>query len=176
MKIAPDNQKFQDEGQYLHEFADKFLIVCPKCAEQAEVLLAENVAFNPANHLFLSRKLICSNCGYNRKKASPKGGTSILFSNVKDAGGYVVIGGAFDWYFQEPLWLQIECSGKTLWAYNAAHLEFIETYVAAKLRRRIPNKNSSLASRLPQWMKSAKNRDEILKAIGKLKTKAETRV
>ncbi len=84
---------------------------------------------------------------------------------------FLVIGGNFDWYFQEPLWLQTECCGETLWAYNEKHLEFIENYVAAKLRARIPNQNRSLASRLPKWIKSAKNRDEILKAIGKLKEK-----
>ena len=133
MNIAPDNQRFQDEGQYLHEFADKFLIVCPRCANRAEVLLAENMTFNPANHLFLPRKLTCSNCGYNQRWQSKT----------------VFAGSPFDWYFKQSLWLQIACCGETLWAYNTAHLELIENYVAAKLRRRIPNKNSSLASRLP---------------------------
>lgn len=76
-----------------------------------------------------------------------------------------------DWYFRLPLWLQIECCGETLWAYNEKHLEFIERYVAAKLRVRTPNTNKSLASRLPQWIKSAKNRNEVLRACEKLKAK-----
>lgn len=42
-------------------------------------------------------------------------------------------------------------------------------YVEAELRERIPNINKSVASRLPQWIKSAKNRDEILKCIRKLR-------
>jgi hypothetical protein len=83
----------------------------------------------------------------------------------------ISIGGNFDWYFGLPLWLQISCCRETLWAYNYKHLEFIENYVSANLRERTPNLNKSVASRLPKWIKSAKNRDEILKAIKKLKSK-----
>ena len=171
MKRELDSKRFQEEYKYIHEFADKFLIACPKCSRQAEVVLAENIDFSPSNHLFLSRKLICSNCGYNKREESPKGIAQTLFSTRKDISSYVVIGGNFDWYFQESLWLQTECCSETLWFYNKTHLEFIENYVEAKLRERTPNENSSLASRLPKWIKSAKNREEILKAIGKLKDK-----
>ena len=171
MKNEQDSKRFQEENKYIHEFADKFLVACPKCSGRAEVVLAENIDFNPSNHLFLSRKIICSNCGYSKRKESSSGITQTLFSTQKDTSSYVVIGGNFDWYFQESLWLQVECCGETLWAYNKAHLEFIENYVAATLRTRAPNINKSLASRFPQWIKSAKNRDEILKAISKLKEK-----
>jgi hypothetical protein len=106
--------------------------------------------------LFAPRKLVCFSCTYRREWI----------------GGQVSIGGNFDWYFRLPLWLQIECcGGETLWAYDKKHLNFIENYVAARLRERKPNVNKSLASRLPQWIKSAKNREEILRAIGKLKEK-----
>lgn len=170
MNIEQENKRFRDKNKYIHEFAGEFLIVCPQCAKRAEVVLAENIDFNPSNHLFIQRKLICSNCGYSKRK-NHKGVASILFSTQKDVSSYVVIGGNFDWYFQQSLWLQGECCGETLWAYNEKHLKFIENYVSAKLRERFPNKNSSLASRLPQWIKSAKNRDEILKTIAKLKEK-----
>ena len=36
-------------------------------------------------------------------------------------------------------------------------------------RERIPNINKSLASRLPQWIKSSKNRVEVLKGITRLR-------
>jgi hypothetical protein len=74
---------------------------------------------------------------------------------------------------QLPLWLQTDCCGHTLWSYNDKHLSFIEAYVSAELRERSADEygwsNRSLASRLPQWIKSGKHRDQILKAISKMK-------
>ncbi|MES9684307.1 hypothetical protein CN514_20380 [Bacillus sp. AFS001701] len=72
---------------------------------------------------------------------------------------------------EESLWLQTHCCGKTLWAYNEEHLDFLENYVSASLRERVPNINKSIASRLPNWIKSARNRDEVLKGINKLRKK-----
>ncbi len=161
-------EQFFDKGEGIYDFGDEFLIVCPRCASMAKVLPLGNFG------MLSRRKLICSNCGYckptNMMKNSGRT-ASIEFSNQKNTKSYIVIGGAFDWYFREPLWLQTECCSEMLWAYNKAHLEFIENYVAAKLRARTPNVNKSLASCLPQWIKSAKNRDEILKAINKLRDK-----
>ena len=37
------------------------------------------------------------------------------------------------------------------------------------LRERIPNQNGSMPSRLPQWIKDAKNRDRLLKCIARLR-------
>lgn len=70
-----------------------------------------------------------------------------------------------DCYFGHPLWLQTPCCGETLWAYNQPHLEFLKAYVRATLRHRQPNHNQSLASRLPRWIKLAKHRDEVLRAL-----------
>lgn len=66
-------------------------------------------------------------------------------------------------------YLKINCCNNTLWAINLQHLDFIEDYVSAKIRTRTPNINKSLASRLPQWVKNYKNRDQILKCIKKLR-------
>jgi hypothetical protein len=75
-----------------------------------------------------------------------------------------------------PLWLQAPCCGHVLWAYNARHLQFIRDYVRSGLRerRRSPKtgwSNRRLASRLPQWMVLARNREATLKAIIKLDVK-----
>ena len=161
-------EQFFDKSESIYEFSDEFLIVCPKCVLMAKVLPVDN------SEILGARKLICSNCGYSKPtniSKSSGGIASIEFSRERNTQSYIVIGGAFDWYFRELLWLQIECCGETLWAYNEKHLSFIENYVAAKIRARTPNTNKSVASRLPQWIKSAKNRDEILKAIGKLREK-----
>lgn len=79
--------------------------------------------------------------------------------------------GPVDPIFGLDLWLREPVKGEVLWAYNRDHLTFIKHYVSADLRERIPNRNSTLASRLPTWVKSAKNRDAILAAVGKLEAR-----
>ena len=119
-------EKFFDAGKYINHFADEFLVVCPICEKQAKVIFAEAGQFNPANHLFVSRKLVCLHCGHSK--------TRTLTTRCSAKEGLInslVIDGNFDWYFGLPLWLEIECCGKTLWAYNEKHLDFIENYVSA---------------------------------------------
>jgi hypothetical protein len=71
-----------------------------------------------------------------------------------------------------PLWLAVPFRGHVLWAINADHLTFMENYVAASLRETGPG-NSRLASRLPAWIKSAKNRDDILRSLALLRAKLD---
>jgi hypothetical protein len=73
-----------------------------------------------------------------------------------------------DPYFKYPLWLQIECVGETLWAFNEKHLNYLKNYVEADLRDDDGRMSWSIVSRLPKWITSAKNRQDILKAIVKL--------
>jgi hypothetical protein len=47
----------------------------------------------------------------------------------------------------------------------------LENYVAAKLRERTSKGRNSFLSKLPKWIKSAKNRDAVLRGIEKLKGK-----
>ena len=75
-----------------------------------------------------------------------------------------------DAYFGLSLWLQTECCGRVLWAINEGHLLFLERYIAARLRERAPNRNKSLASRLPTWMKQAKNRDAVVACLARLRS------
>jgi hypothetical protein len=82
-----------------------------------------------------------------------------------------VWGAAADPYFQLPLWLTTQCcGGHTLWALNGAHLDLLEVYVTARLRERgdVPG-SMSLVERLPAWVKSGRNRDEITRAIHRLR-------
>lgn len=152
-KIIAKNDRFSDNGELIYAFVDEFLVVCPKCKSLAKVTSPETDSEKLAAKLFAPRKVLCLSC---------------VFRDTWNKSS-ISIGGNFDWYFKLPLWLQISCCGETLWAYNYKHLEFIENYVAAKLRERKPHINKSTVSRLPQWIKSAKNRDEILKATAKLK-------
>lgn len=155
MQVKSENERFSENGEMIYDFGDEFLVVCPKCSRMAKVVSAAVGSEKINAKLFAPRNLICLNCVYR----------------YSWQGGEIGIGASVDWYFRLPLWLQISCCGKTLWAYNEKHLDFLANYVGAKLRERTPNTNKSLASRLPKWIKSAKNRDEILKAIEKLRTK-----
>ena len=77
-------------------------------------------------------------------------------------------GKPFDPYFKYPLWLQTECAGEILWAFNEKHLSYLKSYVEADLREDDGRKSWSIISRLPKWITSAKNRQNVLKAIAKL--------
>lgn len=59
--------------------------------------------------------------------------------------------------------------------YNIEHLKELKTYIQAGLRERTSQTgNGSYFSRLPAWVKSTRNRKEILKAILRLEQMAST--
>ncbi len=149
-----------DDGTSIHDFTDLFLVKCPKCLERAEVRrVSAERTLRPWQARFC-----CVNCAI--VQSSQLSGWS---ENLP-----------VDWIFHYPLWLQTDCCGQTLWAYNFDHLSFLESYIAAKLRigiiasdsKEVSYRNSTLASRLPRWMIQAKNRDEVLKCIDKLKSQS----
>ena len=68
-----------------------------------------------------------------------------------------------------PLWLQAECcGGHLLWATNEAHLDHLQAYVGARLRER-PPPPSGLSWRLPAWMKQASHRDDVSRALVRMR-------
>lgn len=161
---------FIDQGQTLEDFTEMIYVRCPicqKCAHLKRIPLDEQeiVADISRQHgsprfrrSFSPRKLSCFYCGYTKTwKGNARRGK----------------GGPLDWYFGLPLWLQTPCRGNILWAFNEEHLDFLERYVTATQRIKFNAKgqprNGTMASRLPLWMKSAKNRDEVIKSIARLK-------
>jgi hypothetical protein len=151
-------KRFQDRGQKLYHFTYLFLVRCPRCDKCAEVVLKdkdpaiqEGTATARDAYLFAPRRLVCNHCGY-----------------VRDwEGNKVVSNDSNDWYFRQPLWLQVSCCGELLWALNEDHLGFLEELIGAHLRETYPR--GTLANRLPAWMMSAKNREDVLKCIRKLR-------
>lgn len=131
------------------------LVMCPRCSGRAiSVQIGSDLS------LFSSRRLVCTQCSYAREWSSKE-----IRRNWRGE----------DDYYHLPLWLQASCCGETLWAYNERHLDILEQYVAARLRGRSRDPktgwaNSSMASRLPEWMKSAKNRSAVLRGLTKLRT------
>lgn len=70
--------------------------------------------------------------------------------------------------FNFPLWLQTEVRGNLFWAYNREHLNEIRVYVEADLRERQTGYAKGMVAWLPQFIKDAKNRADILKAIDRM--------
>lgn len=136
--------------------ADPTLVICPECQGLGTVfpspMSAVNVQFG------------CSNCGFSKRR-DPQ---SRLFQwQASDPS---------DSYFGYSLWLNIPCCGERLWVFNRRHWEILFSYVKAEHRERAQSeygwRNSSIVSRLPPWISSKKNREAVLKGLGKLKEKA----
>ena len=152
-------KRFKETGQVLYDFTYLFLVRCPQCDKCAEVVLRDKVNGRIAgttskrdSYLFAPRRLVCTGCGYNKDWE----GNKVASNDTRD------------WYFRQPLWLQIPCCGEVLWALNEDHLNYLEEFVAAGLRE--VHSGGTIASRLPGWMKIAKNREDVLKCINKLRT------
>ena len=154
--MMTDANCFRDTHESLYDFIEEYLVVCPQCSGCARVVPLDR---DRQNHLD-PRRVTCQSCSYSKEWQ----------------GSSMGIGSAHDGYFNLPLWLQIEVGDRLLWFHNLRHLQYIEAFVSATLReRRAENgtgwRNSSLINRLPDWIKSAKNRQHVLKAIDRIKQK-----
>ncbi|WP_223596475.1 hypothetical protein [Neobacillus bataviensis] len=163
-------KQFKNQHRMLESFGFEFIVVCPNCNGKSKVIsLGDHSPYSTGN----AKRFLCLLCGMT-KEFVPKNNCfnqSLISYGSEWNDGFINIGGAFDWYFGYPLYLQIACCGHTLWAYNIEHLEYIKNYVEADLREN-GTYYLSVESRLPLWIKSAKNRDAVVKAISKLEQKA----
>lgn len=80
-----------------------------------------------------------------------------------------------DPYFGYDLWLQAECCGKILWVYNENHLQTLRSYIEARIRDGRYRGKWSMITRLPHWVKAAKNRDCVVKSINTLEKRLKQR-
>ena len=133
------NKIYKDRGHSLAEYADIVFVECPKCQSCAKILIED---INQKYPIWSSRKLVCTNCCHQE---------------FTPANQHTYRSG-FDMFFKYPLWFKTSCSKGLFWALNAKHLQAIEDYITSDIRKRIPNKNESLVSRLPKWIKEKKIR------------------
>ncbi|WP_327699010.1 hypothetical protein [Streptomyces sp. NBC_00459] len=160
--MSPAPVRFRDPRSTRYDFIGSVLVRCPRCERAAHVQRNPHQP-DPAigSVLFASRRLVCGGCGLSRSWS----GRSVMFSGSTAAP-------ARDPYFQIPVWLQTETRHGWLWAYNLEHLTYLRRFVAASLRERAPwydtGQKMTLVARLPVWVKSAKNRDEVLRAIDRI--------
>ncbi|WP_155985714.1 hypothetical protein [Paenibacillus gorillae] len=138
-------KQFKNGHRMLESFGYEFIVQCPNCNEKSKVISPEGLYYRNAIIRF-----ICMSCGL-LKEMIPS--TNCFNQNVISYGnswreGLINIGGNYDWYFGYPLYLQVACCGRTLWAYNLEHLSYLEKYVEAELRGSSPY-YLSVESRLP---------------------------
>ena len=131
------------------------LVACPNCSEKA-IVKTDNFSFKNIKQSDV--KVICLNCGYNKKLGEKPESVLYSYNNKVTTWRPFVIGGAVDPFFYLPLWLKSDFQENILWAYNVKHLDFLRVHVEAKLRERSGQElfNKSLGSRLPKWMASKK--------------------
>ncbi|MEO8533582.1 MAG: hypothetical protein ABI441_07525 [Flavobacterium sp.] len=105
----------------------------------------------------------CTHCNF-QEEWKPKIKKVIQSTKVQD--GLIT-----DEWYNFPLWFQKEVSGNVFWAYNQEHISYLEKYIKASLRERNSkiNFSTSLVTRLPKFVKEAKNREKLLKIIEKWK-------
>ncbi len=187
--------RFHDTN-YWPERDAEYLVKCPECSERA--IVRKSVGFRCSSCTLTLRsgddRWFSSSLGIARKRCSQCGRwldkrishhTRNPETNITCPGCKIVNRCSISWYGStdaavDPIYgcellLKTDFRGNTLWAWNLEHLDFLEDYIGCSLRERIPNRNGSMASRLPQWMKEAKNRDALMKSIQQVKANAQTK-
>ena len=72
-------------------------------------------------------------------------------------------------YFGLKLWFLTSFQGKAVWALNREHLTYLINYLSADLREKPPGSpKKTQADHLPTFMKTAKNRERIVKLLKKM--------
>ncbi|GAA0480951.1 hypothetical protein Ade02nite_56110 [Paractinoplanes deccanensis] len=152
------DDRHRDSKALLCDFAVADIdVVCPRCSRRAAV---RRLPCDDPYPISSPRRLICHHCGVAKDWTDKRSGSCW--------------GGPVDPYFRRPLWLRAPCRhGRILWAFNRSHLDELESFVAARLRERgeRTGRNMTMAARLPAWMKSAKHRDEMLRAMTHLRAR-----
>lgn len=160
MELETDSERFADPGDTIYSLmADVVLIECPRCAGCASHKPTETDA---KLDWFAPRRLACPSCSLTRDWKKTGIHRHWYQSPARDD------------YFNELLWIRGTMGSNEVWAYNWRHLELIEKYVAALHRQHTKDAefgwaNRSFVNRLPKWIISSKNRDDMLKTIDRIK-------
>lgn len=146
-------ERFNDQSKRLTDFLTEVLVVCPSCRRQAVA------SVNYANK---KSRLQCLSCSYNKEKT-----TEARLFGIK---GHIKV--AAHVYFSAELWLVQTFKGDVVWAYNYAHLDYLESYISAKLREHKARSHFTLLEKLPKFYHDAKNRTALLKLINKMRKRS----
>ncbi|WP_166246554.1 hypothetical protein [Paenibacillus turpanensis] len=140
---------FHDTGETVYGFFYNYdkLLECPECLHCIKLRKDSSI-------------LNCYNCGFQK--------------NLRHNGLFAALWGRNDGIvYGCKLFLRTRACGHELWAFNKEHLDYLEGYISNLNRHKKPNINQSVASRMPDWMKSSRNRVKLINALKKLRRKLE---
>jgi hypothetical protein len=119
--MAQSPQRFRDDGRSHFSYLDEILVTCPKCAAAGHVLPVGVSRAHPKIPAFAPRRFYCPGCNHR----------------AESGGGIVTFGtDGRDPYLRLALRLQARTRHGVLYAYNRAHLDWIEAFVAAPAKNR----------------------------------------
>ncbi|MGX9888174.1 hypothetical protein [Streptomyces sp. NPDC002276] len=154
--MSPTPVRFHDSRATLADFASSVLVRCPRCERIAHFEQRPCTTPDAAGKRYPHTRLVCRSCGLCRISVG-----AVHSSRYSSACSC------------PSLWLRTGTRHGELWAYNLQHLGLIRRFVAADLRERASwydtGRKMTLVARLPAWIKSAKNRDEVLRAVHRLR-------
>ncbi|WP_030935930.1 hypothetical protein [Streptomyces sp. NRRL S-646] len=155
--MSPAPVRFHDTRRTAYDFAESALVRCPRCDRVAHFEQRPGRTADARGRTYPERRLVCRSCGLSRIGNGPHCGPRRPGQRC----------------YRPALWLRAETRHGELWAYNLEHLDLIRRFVVADLRERAPwydtGRKMTLVARLPAWIKSAKNRGEVLRAIDRLR-------
>lgn len=135
------------------DFLDRLVVDCPVCGGYAAILPRDPGRVSAS----AARRLVCRDCGATRDRSDTPDGVIIdPFMGLKPR-------------------LRAQTRHGDLVAWNEAHLDYLETYLAGRVRVEKRSdapaapRNQTVISRLPAWAKSAKNRDDVLRAVERVR-------
>jgi ssDNA-binding Zn-finger/Zn-ribbon topoisomerase 1 len=193
--MAEDVKRYSGPPTTRGSYMNEFLVECPKCQKEALVFYENRkgkLSCLNCNHVESGSDRIrykaivkrsCDNCGkpfeiaapYNKKIVEeltiPCPNCRIVRTLKARNDEYKLVyknTGIGDPVFNLPLWLQCDIRGNQFWAYNREHLNEIRSYVSSRLRERQTMSPTTMVERLPNFIKEARNRETIVKAIDKL--------
>jgi len=152
-------------GKYnatLNDYLREVHCICPKCGNNA-VITAESKFALPWRPYEVS--LVCHSCP--NRESWPSANWKSDFTNFNPALG-------IELYFGYRLAFQVSIKGQCLVVFSPVHAADIAEYVAATNRPSPANSKWSMVNRLPKWVKIAKNRAAVLRALNKLHRHVET--
>lgn len=146
------DRRFQDQHKRIADFQREVWVECPNCGKKAVTLIHDEKQ---------SVQLLCAHCGRNKRIS-----TKVSLYGI--TGHWRLPANA---YFGAKLWLIHPFKNEVFWAYNEAHLTYLEAYIGASLREHKDRTHFTLLEKLPKFYHDVKNREALLKIIKKLRDK-----
>ncbi len=153
-----------EHGKYnatLNDYLREVICVCPKCGGPARITADSKYAlpWDPYDV-----KFICLKCAHRATWPSKRWQSD--FVNFNPSNGY-------EPYFGCQLYFQEKVGQEILMVFSRTHAEELAEYIEAEDRPSPGNSKWAMVNRLPKWVKLAKNRTSVLRALSRIQAKME---